>query len=285
MTDGNTANGSAAQTPRVTNPRTLLPHGMDSSATRPGYATPSRRAVAAMNTDFSEIGVHDARKQGWGHGGPTDSRGRPESARLSQEKYGHLNAVFIGPNEKRVFLTFDEGYEKGFTPSRLDTLKDRGAAAVFFITLPYAQQHPELVRRMIDEGHTVGNHSAKHFSFPTVPHSEAARDIMELHEYIKTHFGYEMTLFRPPMGEFSEQTLALAQQLGYTSVFWSWAYKDWLVDDQPSAEEALHRITSSAHPGAVYLLHAVSRANTEALGDAIDKLREMGYEISAWDIS
>jgi len=238
-----------------------------------------------MNTDFSEIGVHDATKKGWGHGGPTDSLGRPSSALLYQEKYGHLNAVFIGPNENRIFLTFDEGYEKGFTPAILDTLKDRDASAVFFITLPYARQNPELVRRMIDEGHTVGNHSTKHLSLPSMPHRDAANDIMELHDYIKDQFNYEMALFRPPMGEFSEQALALVQSLGYTSVFWSWAYKDWLVDDQPSPQAALQKMTSEAHPGAVYLLHAVSKTNADVLGDAIDMLREKGYEISHWDIS
>jgi len=285
MIDGMSGDGAASVAPRSANPRTLIPASISLSATRPDTAPDSpRRPTAVMNTDFSEIGVHDAAKKGWGHGGPTDSLGRPESALIYQDKYGHLNAIFIGPNENRIFLTFDEGYEKGFTSSILDTLKDRSAGAVFFITLPYARQNPELVRRMIDEGHTIGNHSAKHFSFPTVSIQQAADDVMQLHEYIKNSFGYEMKLFRPPMGEFSEQTLALAQKLGYTSVFWSWAYKDWLVDEQPSTDYALNKITSEAHPGAVYLLHAVSKTNAEVLGDAIDKLRDMGFVVSSWDL-
>ena len=275
--------------PRLTGPRTLVPATpatpVAPSVTHPRTATDARRSVAVMNTDFSEIGVLDATKRGWGHGGPTDSSGRSDGAVLYQEKYGHLNAIFIGPNENRVFLTFDEGYEKGFTPSILDTLGSRGVSAVFFITLPYAQKNPELVRRMIDEGHIIGNHSARHPSFPDIPLHDAARDIMQLHDYIKTNFGYEMTLFRPPMGEFSEQTLALAQKLGYTSVFWSWTHKDWLIDDQPPAAESLNKLLREAHPGAVYLLHAVSQTNAEILGDAIDRLREMGYEIARWDIS
>jgi len=272
--------------PRVSSPRTLVPAVPSTPyATNHRIATDARRSVAVMNTDFSEIGVHSAEKKGWGHGGPVDEFGRSEGAVSYQKKYGHLSAVFIGPNENRVFLTFDEGYEQGFTPSILDTLANRGVSAVFFITLPYARQNPDLVRRMIDEGHVVGNHSTKHLSFPSMPLRDAANDIMELHNYMKDNFGYEMSLFRPPMGEFSEQVLALAQKLGYTSVFWSWTYKDWLVDNQPPAAESLNKLLrEAAHPGAVILLHAVSQTNAEILGDAIDRLRELGYEVAEWGL-
>jgi len=275
--------------PRVSNPRTLVPAAPSPVAApyanQHRTATDARRSVAVMNTDFSGIGVHSAEKKGWGHGGPVDDFGRSEGALSYQQKYGHLNAVFIGPKENRVFLTFDEGYEQGFTPSILDTLAKREASAVFFITLPYARQNPELVRRMIDEGHVLGNHSTKHLSFPDMPLRDAASDIMELHNYIKDNFGYEMSLFRPPMGEFSEQILALVQSLGYTSVFWSWTYKDWLTDNQPPPAESLNKLLrEAAHPGAVILLHAVSQTNAEILGDAIDRLRELGYEVAKWDI-
>ena len=165
----------------------------------------------------------------------------------------------------------------------LDKLRDRGVKAVFFITMDYARRQPELVERMIKEGHILGNHSTLHKSFPDMSFEDAVSDIKELHNYVKANFGYEMHLFRPPMGEFSEQTLALTQNLGYKSVFWSVAYKDWLVDDQPSTIEAMDILTSRTHPGAIILLHAISRTNTEILGDFIDAARSQGYEFARWD--
>jgi peptidoglycan-N-acetylmuramic acid deacetylase len=117
-----------------------------------------------------------------------------------------------------------------------------------------------------------------------MPLEEAAKDIMQLHDYIKEHFGDEMTLFRPPMGEFSEQILALTQSLGYKSIFWSWAYRDWDVDNQPLTIKALHRMTSEVHPGAIYLLHAVSQTNSEVLEDMITEIRAKGFTFAAWDL-
>lgn len=251
--------------------------GSDSSASEPG-------SIPAMSTDFSEIGALSSEKKSWGSGGPTDEMGRPNGATSYQEKYGQYGAYFIAPSSGKVYLTFDEGYENGYTPSILDTLLERDAKAVFFVTMDFVKSKPELVTRMVEEGHVLGNHSVKHLSFPDMPLQEAAADIMELHNYVKANFGYEMWLFRPPMGEFSEQTLALAQSLGYKSILWSFAYKDWLVDDQPLTVVALDTISSKCHPGAIYLLHAVSKTNAEVLGDAIDNMREMGYIVAKWDI-
>lgn len=242
-------------------------------------------AAAAMSTDFTEIGALDAEKLGWGSGGPADSEGRPNGATLYQDKYGKYGAHFIVPTqEKKIYLTFDEGYENGFTPQILDTLKEKNVKAVFFITLDFAKRQPELVTRMVQEGHVLGNHSCKHLSFPDMSLEDAAEDIRTLHDYVKSQFGYKMYLFRPPMGEFSEQTLALAQSLGYKSVFWSFAYKDYDVDNQPITIEALDRITSAAHPGAIYLLHAVSQTNAEVLDEAIDNLRAAGYDLIKWNL-
>ena len=240
--------------------------------------------AAAMSTDFSEIGALSAEKFGWGSGGPTDDVGRPNGATTYQERYGKYNAFFIAPSSQNVYLTFDEGYENGYTPMILDTLKAKDATAVFFITLDFAKTQPDLVKRMILEGHALGNHSVKHRSFPEMPMEEAAKDIMELHDYVKKIFGYEMTLFRPPMGEFSEQSLAVAQSLGYKSIFWSFAYKDYVLEDQPLTIEALDTITKKCHPGAIYLLHAVSQTNAEILGQAIDNIRELGFNIASWNL-
>jgi peptidoglycan-N-acetylmuramic acid deacetylase len=136
---------------------------------------------------------------------------------------------------------------------------------------------------MVAEGHVLGNHSTKHKSFPEISHEEALEDITTLHEYVKANYCYTMTLFRPPMGEFSEQTLAIAKSLGYTSVFWSFAYRDWDPDDQPITIQALDTINTRSHPGAILLLHAVSRTNAEIMEEAIDSLRRKGYEFARLD--
>lgn len=136
---------------------------------------------------------------------------------------------------------------------------------------------------MIDEGHIDGNHSVNHPSFPEISTEECKSEVMELHDYMKENYGYEMSLFRFPMGEFSEADLSVLQQLGYKSVFWSFAYRDWLVDDQPDPQEAIQTIESKCHPGAIYLLHAVSKTNTEILGQVIDDLRAQGYTFCAYE--
>jgi len=148
--------------------------------------------------------------------------------------------------------------------------------------MSYVKNNPELIKRMIDEGHVVGNHSVNHKSMPTLSLEEASKEITELHNYVKENYGYEMYLFRPPMGEFSEQTLALAQSLGYRTMLWSYAYKDYDTENQPPVTEAYNKVTAASHGGAVYLLHAVSATNTALLGDAIDFWRAEGYQVGAY---
>ncbi|MDR2558094.1 MAG: polysaccharide deacetylase family protein [Oscillospiraceae bacterium] len=216
---------------------------------------------------------------GWGLGRETDDRNRPLDALAAQSKYGHLGAVFIDDKtDSKIYLTFDEGYENGFSCRILDVLREKNAAAVFFITYDYAKNEPELVRRMIDEGHALGNHSWSHPSFPNLNDEQIREEIMKLHDYIKENFNYEMRLIRFPMGEFSERVLTVTRSLGYQSVFWSFAYVDWNVSSQPNPVEALEKITKAAHPGAVILLHAVSSTNAEILGDVIDCLRGQGLK-------
>lgn len=232
--------------------------------------TPSKKTLSADNTLI-----------GWGLGRDRDSLGRPIDAVNAQEKYGGNSALFIDVSEeKRLFLTFDEGYENGYTGKILDTLKEKGVKATFFVTYDYCVSSPDLVERMIAEGHTVGNHSYTHPSFPSCSSEEVEKEVKTLHDYVKDNFGYEMKLFRFPMGEFSERTLLQLEKMGYTSVFWSFAYKDWSTDSQPSAAEAFETVTKAVHSGAIYLLHAVSKANTEALGDIIDNWRGEGYEVA-----
>ena len=158
-------------------------------------------------------------------------------------------------------------------------MKKADVKAVFFVTYDYCVSAPDLVERMIAEGHTVGNHSYSHPSFPQCSEEEVKEEVTLLHDYVKENFGYEMTLFRFPKGEFSEKTLFQLDNLGYTSVFWSFAYVDWNADAQTDAKEAFDTITSATHSGGIYLLHAVSKANADCLGDVIDYWKNNGYTV------
>lgn len=208
----------------------------------------------------------------------------------AQEKYGQYAGNFIAPDNGTIYLTFDCGYEYYATDENgkqyrvteriLDILQEKDVQAVFFITLSYAKKQPDLVQRMIDEGHTVGNHSSTHPIMPEQTIETMIAEVMELHNYVTEHFGYEMTLFRPPTGAYSEQSLAVVQNLGYKNVHWSFAYADWDTEDQPGPVEALDLVTRCHHSGAIYLLHAVSVTNAQILSDVIDFFTETGYELA-----
>ena len=233
---------------------------------------------------MEEIMQLEAKQITWGPGSILDSEGRPEACVRLQEQYGKYSAWFLGQNEDRVYLTFDEGYENGYTARILDVLKEKNVTAVFFVTMDYVVNEPELVQRMIDEGHTVGNHTTNHPNLTNISLEEAKEEVQELHEYMLDKFGYEMTLFRAPEGAISEQTMALLQSMNYENVLWSFAYHDWDVNQQMSCETALKKTTEQLHPGAIYLLHAVSRTNAEILGDWIDETRAQGYEFGSLEV-
>lgn len=179
--------------------------------------------------------------------------------------------------EKTLYLTFDCGYENGYTEKILDTLKEKDVPAAFFCTLPQVEDNPDLIARMITEGHIVGNHSVKHPSFPTLTRIEMAQEIQGMDDYLRTNFGYSEPFFRFPMGEYSDCALDLVGSIGYRSVFWSVAYEDWDLDNQRGTQYAFDTVTSRLHPGAVILLHSVSPDNANALGQIIDCAREQGY--------
>ena len=233
---------------------------------------------------MEEIMQLEAKQITWGPGSILDSEGRPEACVRLQEQYGKYSAWFLGQNEDRVYLTFDEGYENGYTARILDVLKEKNVTAVFFATMDYVVNEPELVQRMIDEGHTVGNHTTNHPNLTKISLEEAKEEVQELHEYMLDKFGYEMTLFRAPEGAISEQTMAMLQLMNYENVLWSFAYHDWDVNQQMSCETALKKTTEQLHPGAIYLLHAVSRTNAEILGDWIDETRAQGYEFGSLEV-
>lgn len=228
----------------------------------------------------SELAAFDNTIQNWGQGVQFNSLNQPLSSLDFQEKYDSFQVNFIGPEENIIWLTFDEGYENGYTERILDTLKEKDCQAVFFVTGQYAQENPDLMKRMIAEGHAVGNHSWAHPSsgMPSLSIEDQIADMDKLHQFVKENYNYEMKLFRYPAGIFSEQSLAVVQSYGYRSLFWSFAYADWDPDKQPDQTQTLNKLQERLHPGSIYLLHAVSSTNAEILGDFIDFAYNAGYE-------
>jgi peptidoglycan-N-acetylmuramic acid deacetylase len=193
------------------------------------------------------------------------------------------DAIFLGDQDKKeLYLTFDNGYENGYTSKILDILKEKKVAATFFVTGHYVKDQPELIKRMVKEGHVIGNHSWSHPDLTQISVSKMKEELAKVKEEVSHLTGQkEMRFVRPPRGIFSEQTLAVSGELGYTTVFWSVAYKDWDTKDQKGWNYAYEKVMSQLHPGAVILLHTVSKDTTEALGKIIDDARKQGYEFKS----
>ncbi len=192
------------------------------------------------------------------------------------EKYGAFTLDTTG--EKVLYLTFDCGYEyENLTSRVLDVLKEKGVSATFFCTLDHIKKETNLIARMIKEGHIVGNHSTTHPSFAAINRTKMAKEIEETENYLRETFGYAAKYFRFPAGEYNESALELVQSLGYRSVFWSVAYDDWDTSKVRGKDYAIEKVMSRLHPGAVILLHSVSKDNADALSDIIDKARAEGY--------
>lgn len=196
----------------------------------------------------------------------------------------HAYYVNQDAQDNVIYLTFDCGYENGYTADILDTLREQNVRAVFFVTQTYIRDNPELVIRMKEEGHYVGNHTITHPSLPGLSIEKQKGEILGCAEYMKEATGYDMDPYiRPPKGEYSERTLQLCEDLGYCTVFWSMAYLDYEVNNQPTADYVLQHFDKYCHPGAIPLLHNVSSANTEALPQLILNLREAGYRFGTID--
>ncbi len=223
-------------------------------------------------------GALSTEKHGYGQGVQLDDKNRPTGALDFNANYGKYGAEALREDKKNILLTFDQGYENGYTAQILDTLKEKKVKAVFFLLQDYAERNPELVQRMIDEGHIVGNHSVSHYSMPDLSAEECRQEIEGLQEYMKQNFGVTMKLFRPPMGEFSEQSLSVTKDCGLSTMLWSFAYADWDVNAQPDPAQAKEKLIGAAHEGAVYLLHSVSQTNAEVLSEVIDGIRDEGFE-------
>lgn len=197
------------------------------------------------------------------------------------DKYSALTLDALS-EEKVLYLTFDCGYEHdGLTGKVLDTLKEKQVPAAFFCTLEHIKAEPEIIGRMIREGHIVGNHSARHPSFAEISQKEMISEIEETENYLRSEFGYTAYYFRFPKGEYSRKALKVVEEMGYTSVFWSAAYDDWDTENIRGKDYAVNKVMSRLHKGAIILLHSVSHDNAQALGEIIDKAREQGYEFRA----
>ena len=196
------------------------------------------------------------------------------------EQLAKYDAAYLGDTSKKViYLTFDAGYENGCTAKILDTLKEHNVPAAFFLVGNYIEQNADLVRRMAEEGHIVGNHTMHHYDMSKISDkADFEKELTDLENLFKETTGKELPkYYRPPQGIYSEENLQMAKELGYKTVFWSLAYVDWQNDAQPTKEQAFSKLIPRIHPGAVVLLHSTSQTNAEILDELLTKWKEMGY--------
>ena len=194
------------------------------------------------------------------------------------------DAVYLGDTaEKVIYLTFDSGYENGCTAKILDTLKAHNVPAAFFLVGNYVEKNADLVRRMVEEGHIVGNHTMHHHDMSKLSDKAAfSKELSDLETLFQQVTGKELPkYYRPPQGIYSEENLRMAKELGYRTVFWSLAYVDWLNDDQPTKDEAFRKLIPRTHNGAVVLLHSTSATNAEILDELLTKWEQMGYRFAS----
>lgn len=223
------------------------------------------------------------KKIGWGIK-RNNNHEQPDLGKTNKEILEKNEGLAIGNNiDKNVYLTFDEGYEAGYTSQILATLKENNVKATFFITAHYLNTQPELVKQMIDEGHIVGNHTVNHKSMPSLTESQINSEVMDLHKAMYEKFQYEMKYIRPPMGEYSEKTLAVTNSLGYKTVMWSFAYDDWDENKQGKEEYGKKKILDNIHNGEIILLHSTSKDNSNILDYCIKEIKNMGYEFKSLD--
>ena len=212
--------------------------------------------------------------------------GQPPVGPASQTRLDQYDAVYLGDTARKVlYLTFDAGYENGCTEQILDVLKKHQVPAAFFLVGNYIEKNPDLVRRMVEEGHIVGNHTMHHYDMSKLSdRTSFAKELQDLEALYKEVVGEEMPqYYRPPQGIYSEENLKMAQELGYKTVFWSLAYVDWNNDAQPTAEQAFSKLLPRTHNGAVVLLHSTSRTNAEILDELLTRWKEMGYSFATLD--
>lgn len=229
------------------------------------------------------IGIQRAADGNWGLS--FQEEGQPPVANATFEELAKYNAYYAeNTKEKVLYLTFDCGFENGNTPAILEALKKHNAKATFFVVGNYLSTSPDLVKRMLEEGHNVGNHSYHHPDMSQMGKDEFAKELGELEQLYEQTTGKPMVkYYRPPQGKYSENNLKIAKELGYKTFFWSLAYVDWKQDSQPTHEEAFDKLLKRVHPGAIVLLHNTSKTNGEILDELLTKWEGMGYTFKSLD--
>ena len=218
----------------------------------------------------------------WGLSFQTE--GQAPIGNTTAENLAQYNACYLGDtSQKVIYLTFDCGYENGYTEQILDALKKHDAPAAFFVVGNMVETAPDIVCRMVQEGHIVGNHTYHHPDMSSISDQAAfQKELEDLEALYKETTVVEMPkYYRPPQGKYSEENLKQAQALGYKTIFWSLAYVDWYVDDQPTAEQAYSKLLPRIHDGAIVLLHSTSKTNAEILDDLLSKWEDMGYTFAS----
>lgn len=243
-----------------------------------GNTDTNKNVLTSTTINGIEIESLDNKKIGWGIK-RNDNHEQPDVGNVNRKILDKYQGLYMGNKEQKlVYLTFDLGYEAGYTPKILEVLKQNEVKATFFITAHYVNTQPDLVKQMIDEGHIIGNHTVNHKSMPSCSLETIKKEVMDLHSAIYDKFGYEMKFIRPPKGEYSERTVAYTNTLGYTSVMWSFGYDDWDEKKQGREEYGKKKILDNVHNGEIMLLHATSKDNANILEDVIKEIKNMGYE-------
>lgn len=242
----------------------------------------TRVKVSSSQLDISHYSSFPTEECNWGF---TRVEGNePVLYDWQKSMLAKFDAYYIDSSRPHaIYLTFDEGYEAGYTQQIIDTLYKYSVPATFFVTGDYLDSHPELVRQMIDKGFSVGNHTVNHPNLARSSTGTIINEIEVLSERLKNEFGYETYYMRPPEGAFNEKVLALAKDMGYNTILWSFAYFDYDTASQPGADTAYDMITRYMHDGAIYLLHAVSKDNAAVLESVIQYALENGYEFRSLD--
>lgn len=212
--------------------------------------------------------------------------GQPPVANATADDLKKYDAYYAEETDEKVlYLTFDAGYENGNTEAILDALKKHNASAAFFVVGNFISENPDLIKRMIEEGHTVGNHTYTHPDMSKISTQEAfSKELGEVETLYEDIAGAAMPrYYRPPQGKYSEHNLEMAKEMGYKTFFWSLAYVDWYQDNQPSKEEAFEKLLGRIHPGAIVLLHSTSSTNASIMDELLTKWEEMGYRFKTLD--
>ncbi len=217
----------------------------------------------------------------WGLG--FGQEGTAPTGNATVDELKEYNAYFLGDTsekEKKLYLTFDCGYENGNIAPMLDALKKHKVSATFFVVGNFLETSPDIAKRIVEEGHTVGNHTFHHPDMSAISSKEAfAKEVNEVADLFKSITGKKMAMFyRPPQGKYSIENLKMAKEMGYSTFFWSLAYVDWYEDKQPTHEQAFDKLLTRVHPGAIVLLHSTSKTNAEILDELLTKWEEMGYQ-------